>query len=43
MPLIDIIFVGIRGFNDCNISLPAFKLSNFVLAVTVYHVYFFEP
>ena len=38
MALIDLIFAGIRGFNDCNISL-----STFVLTVTVYHVYFFEP
>ena len=43
MALIDLIFDGIRGFNDFNISLSAFKLSTFVLTVTVYHVYFFEP
>ena len=43
MALIHLIFAGIRGFDDCNISLSAFKLSTFVLSVTVYHVYFFEP
>ena len=43
MALIDLIFAGIRGFDDCNISLSAFKLSTFVLTVTVYHVYFLGP
>ena len=38
----DSLLLKFIGFNDCNIYL-SFKTFNFVLIVTVYHIYFFLP